>query len=167
MTYSIDKTLLLESAWDRSMQARQQMLVNNDNAMNQTARENVGQYIANPFIGGPVNHIATKVAKGINGGVYNVLKNKESDALINTANVTAQANTNQPWNVQQDVAIKSAENYGKTVDGIKKDHAAQYYLNPMTVGPMGHSVANSVANSMRNFRSIASPTTTVGSTIQK
>ena len=170
MIIKVNKQLILEAvngAWDKTTHADHQLMVNRDAALSQTYRNNKGQYFLNPFVDGSMNHLNTKIRKGYNGIMYDVLANNDSRALTVEPTVKVKEGNTQAWNGQMDAELANQRNHLQNIEKIKTENPAQYYLNPFTAGPLGNTVANRKVAGLNNMRSVYSPTTQVGSTLEK
>lgn len=171
MKYNINKQLILESilteagAWDASMVARGNRFNNQHEALSHTFNNNPGQYLLNPFVGGPVNHAGNFIGKHINGAVYNTLRGR-NEAPMNMQSGVSIARNGQPYNTQLDVNAAANDQYSQELEQIKTNNPVQYYINPLVAGPVGTSLSNMNTAVTKNLRSITSPTTQVGSTLR-
>jgi len=157
-------TIEEDGAWDKSMRARGQIYNNLDNVMSQNFDKNLGHYLLNPFVSGPLTHGIIKGLGSVEKGVYKILKDNDSPDISNKVTVAADV-TNNPWNAEKDVARSSYNNYTDDLAQIRADHPVQSYLNPLTSGPLGTLIGH-VSGGIENIkRTVASPTTASGDTL--
>ena len=152
--------------WDRHKLAQIQYLNNMDNAMSQNYQVNPGQYILNPLVPGPLNHLGTKFSKAYNGVVYDVLKNKNSPQLPTGPNVQVDANGGA-WNSDMDARYASGQQLSNSIENIRQNNPYQYVLNPFVPGMATELVHNISQTSTGLKRGLLSPFSRSGDTIRR
>lgn len=170
MKYNINKSALIEEAvngaWDRSMHAKQQHLLNMDKHMSQNYDQNAGHYFLNPFVSGPLSHGMVKFRRASNGVEYEILKNSQSDNLSNKPTVVADVSKG-PVNADMDLMSASLTEYQNALSNVRERNPVQYMYNPFVPGPLNNAVLDAANTANGATRVIISPTTKKGDTLVK